>query len=257
MKQHALKISIVTPSFNQAQFIRETIDSVLDQKYPNLEYLVMDGGSTDQTTKILQSYGSRIKWISKKDKGQTDAINKGMKLVNGEIVAYLNSDDVMAPGTLAAVGDFFSKNKDAHWFSGEYIIIDTVGKPIQWYVVLYKKFFRSLGFTSVLYILNYINQPSTFWRRSIFDDIGYFDTSLRYCMDYDFWLRCAQKYQLYLSPQVFSKFRIHATSKGGSAYKKQFQEEEMITARNTSNVIFLLLHKLHTSVIVSIYNLIK
>ena len=99
------KISIVTPSFNQAKFIRATIDSVLSQDYPDLEYFIIDGGSTDGTTEILKSYGQKIKWISEKDKGQTDAINKGLKLSEGELLAYLNSDDIYLPGALKKVGE--------------------------------------------------------------------------------------------------------------------------------------------------------
>ncbi len=102
-KQHLPKISIITPSYNQGRFIKETIDSVLSQNYPNLEYWVMDGGSTDETVKVLKSYGKKINWVSKKDKGQTNAINEGLKKVTGDIIAYINSDDVYAPDVFRQV----------------------------------------------------------------------------------------------------------------------------------------------------------
>ena len=107
-----LKLSIITPSFNQGVFIKETIDSILSQGYAQLEYIVVDGGSTDNTVEILKSYGDKIKWVSEKDNGQADAINKGLKMATGDIVAFINSDDYYLPNALHAVNDFFSESKN-------------------------------------------------------------------------------------------------------------------------------------------------
>lgn len=250
-------ITVITPSFNQGAFIKETIDSVLEQNYPYLEYWVIDGGSKDKTISILKSYGKKVKWISEKDKGQTDAINKGMKKAKGEIVCYLNSDDVFMPGTLLKVGETFAKNKNCLWLTGDYMIIDEKGKEIQSFVSKYKTFFRSIGIANALFVLNYINQPSTFWKNSVFKKIGLFDQSLRYCMDYDFWLRLQKLHRPVIVPDILSKFRIHAQSKGGSQYKQQFKEENEVQRRYSNNYLVTFLHELHSLATVLAYNVIK
>ncbi len=251
------KITIITPSFNQGKFIRETIESVLSQNYPNLEYWVIDGGSTDDTCAILKSFGKKIKWISEKDRGQTDALNKGLKRSTGEIIAYLNSDDVYLPNTLFTVAEYFMAHQNAQWLTGDYFIIDTVGKKIQSYVATYKTVFREHLTLPLLLILNPIIQPSTFWRKSVQDKIGFFDTKLRYCMDYDFWLRAMKYSKPHVLKQHFSLFRIHGSSKGGAEYAKQFIEEYDVASMHTSNLFYLLLHKIHATSIVAAYTLIK
>lgn len=251
------KITVITPSFNQGNFIEETIKSVLNQNYPNLEYWVFDGGSSDQTIKILKKYQKKLNWVSKKDRGQTDAINKGMKRAKGEIVCYLNSDDVFLPGTLMTVADFFSNTPSSLWVTGDYTIIDANGKTIQPFVTAYKTFIRNLGLDWLLYIANYINQPSTFWRRSVFSEVGYFDQSLRYCMDYDLWLRLVKLQTPHLLPQPLSAFRIHEKSKGGAQYEAQFEEENQVVNRYTRNILLTTLHKLHSTVTVNAYKILK
>lgn len=251
------KISIITPSYNQGHFIKETIDSVLNQNYPNLEYIVMDGGSTDDTIKILKSYGAKIKWVSKRDKGQTDAINQGIKKTNGDIVTYINSDDVMLPNTLHTVADYFIKNKNAIWLTGDCHIINEKGKKIQSFVTKYKKFLRYFPNKSVLSIANFIVQPSTFWRRSLIDEIGLFDETLHYCMDFDYWMRAIVHYPLHILPNYFSLFRIHGDSKGGLLFEKQFSEEHELVKRYNKNIFIRFLHKIHATLIVQVYKIVK
>jgi len=257
------KISIITPSFNQGKFIKETIESVLSQNYPNLEYIVMDGGSTDETVKILKSYnskstnGSKFSWVSKKDAGQTDAINNGIKKSTGEIIAYINSDDVMLPNTLETVAKFFTNNKESMWLTGDYFIIDENGKVIQSFIAKYKRFLRRFPYFNTLAVANYIIQPSTFWRRSLIDEIGFFDKDLHLCMDYDYWMRAIKKYNLAVLPDHFSQFRIHGASKGISQYKKQFREESKVLSRYTTNIVLKVLHSIHAELIILAYNLIK
>jgi glycosyltransferase involved in cell wall biosynthesis len=258
MKQSLLpKISIITPSYNQGHLIRETIESVLKQNYPNLEYIVMDGGSTDDTVKVLKEYKNKLSFISKKDKGQTDAINQGIKKSTGEIIMYLNSDDVMLPNTLNTVAEYFTKHPQAMWLTGDYFIIDEQGKKIQSFVANYKKVLRNFPFFNVLSIANFIIQPSTFWRRELIKEIGVFDESLHLCMDYDYWMRTIQKYPLHVLPNHFSLFRIHGTSKGGTQYDKQFSEEHQVLCRYNQNLLVRFIHKLHATLIVLIYKLIK
>jgi glycosyltransferase involved in cell wall biosynthesis len=250
------KISIVTPSYNQGKFIAQTIDSVLNQKYPNLEYWVIDGGSTDNTVEILKSYGTQIQWVSEKDHGQTEAINKGFHLASGEIVAFLNSDDYYLPGTLLKVADSFQKT-NCMWLTGNYHIVDEENQPIQAWIPIYKQFLQFFSSRFMLSITNYINQPSTFWRREAFEQVGYFNEDLQYVMDYDFWMRMIRKYPLKITHDVFSSFRIHHDSKGGSQYIQQFDEEIMVLQRYNPQRITLFLHKVHNLMIVSFYKLIK
>ena len=255
--QAAPKITVITPSFNQGKFIKETIDSVLAQSYPNLEYWVMDGGSTDETVTILKSYGEKINWISEPDSGQTDALNKGIRRATGEIITYINSDDVYLPNTLNTVAEYFTEHPQTQWVTGDYFIIDEAGKKIQSFVANYKKFLHSHLSLSLLLVANPVIQPNTFWRRSLMSEVGLFDETLHLCMDYDCWLRIMQRYPVAVLHQHFSLFRIHAKSKGGEQYTKQFAEEYAVARRYTTNTFLLALHKLHATLIVLAYSFLK
>jgi glycosyltransferase involved in cell wall biosynthesis len=148
------KISIITPSLNQGHFIDETICSVLSQDYPNLEYLVMDGGSTDQTLEVLKRFSGRVTWVSEKDAGQTNAINKGLRLAGGNLLAYLNADDLLLPGTLSRVAQTAVENPRAMWFTGQCRIIDDRGNEIRKPVTTYKNLLLRSGSFSLLAMTN-------------------------------------------------------------------------------------------------------
>ena len=250
------KISIITPSFNQGRFLRQTIDSIISQDYPNLEYIVMDGGSTDETIEILQSYGNKIRWFSEKDHGQADAINKGMALASGEILTYINSDDYYLPDVLNLVAREFSRT-DCKWLTGDYRIVDQDNRKIQGLVVLYKKFWRNFSSASILSLLNYIVQPSTFWSRDLWSRTGQFDISLRYTLDYDLWLRAIKVDLPLVVKQPLSAFRIHKSSKGGIGYQIQFEEELLVLERYHPNSVIVRAHRFHNSLIKLIYKIIK
>jgi glycosyltransferase involved in cell wall biosynthesis len=250
-------VGIVTPSLNQGAFLRETIESVLEQQYPDLEYWVIDGGSTDGTPEILKGYGTRINWISEKDEGQAQALNKGLTKISTDIVAFINSDDVYLPGTLRSVVRYFRSHPEAMWLTGDYFIVDSAGSRVQSYVVGYKRVLRRHPSFRRLAIANYIAQPSTFWRRRLLDEIGLFDESLRYCFDYDFWMRAILKYPLHVFPTGLSLFRIHGASKGGSQYLQQFAEEHQVLRRYTRSRMLLGLHRLHAMLIVMAYRTVK
>ena len=199
-------VSIVTPSFNQGDYIEKTIKSVLEQDYPSIEYLVVDGGSTDNTLDILRKYDKKIKWLSKKDNGQTDAINKGIRMTNGEIVAWLNSDDVYLPGAIQKVVNCFHRNPDVKMVYGQSHFIDTTGKIVGQYPT--EPFDAER-----LVMFNFICQPSTFFKRDACDDVGELDPGLHYVMDYDLWIRLARKFQVCYFPEFLSCYRLHETSK--------------------------------------------
>jgi len=251
------RIGIITPSLNQGRYIRETIKSILRQNYPTLEYWVVDGGSTDDTIPILESLGSRINWISGEDDGQAQAINKGLKRVSAEIVAFLNSDDVYLPGTLDRVSQYFQSHPEAVWLTGDHFIIDESGRRIQSFIVRYKRLLRRSPTFGKLAVANFIVQPSTFWRRSFMDDLGLFDESLAYCFDYDFWLRAILRQPLHVIPTPLSLFRIHGKSKGGSQFQQQFSEEYRVLKRYTRSQSLLGLHRLHTLLVVFAYRFLK
>ena len=250
------KISIITPTLNQGKFIQQTINSVLNQNYPNLEYIVMDGGSSDETLGILRSYGKRLKWISQRDNGQADAINTGMELASGEILAFINFDDYYLPGVFEMVARTFTRT-NCKWLTGDYRIVDENDIDIQPLTIFYKRFWRNFSSPNLLFILNYIVQPSTFWTRDLWNNIGLFDVSLQYALDYDLWNRAIKISRPYIIKQPLSAFRIHGSSKGGSMFQNQFDEELQVLKRYNRNPFILRAHQFHNFLIKSIYKIIK
>lgn len=254
MKKNLPKISVITPSLNQAQFLEKTIESVVSQNYPNLEYIVMDGGSTDGTLAILKKYEKKIKWFSKKDKGQSDAINQGLKIVTGEIIAYLNTDDYYEEETLVRVAEFFKKNKNAFWVTGKCRIVDEKDREVRKLVTFYKNFFlKYLRSRNLLLLINFISQPATFFRKRVFDEMGLFDEKLVFSMDYDYWLKVWQKYELYFLNRYLASFRVHQTSKSVMSPDNQFMSEYEIAKRYTDRKILLAGKKIHTQLATFIY----
>lgn len=250
------RISVITPSFNQAEFIGRTIESVLSQNYPGLEYIIMDGGSTDGTIKLLKKYKKQFKWISRKDKGQSEAINKGLKMSTGEIVCFVNSDDYLEPGSLMKVGKFFREKKDAFILTGKCRTVDENGREVRKLITLYKnlslKFFCN---TVLIKIINFISQPSTFWRREICLEVGYLDEKLHYSMDYEYWLRILVRYPLYFIDEYLSNYRVHRSSKAVTSPRTQFATQYRIIKRYSSSRIILIVHKFHAWVALAIYRL--
>jgi glycosyltransferase involved in cell wall biosynthesis len=258
---------IVTPSYNQAQFLKQTVDSILLHKEKFvIKYIVMDGGSTDDSVKLLRSYGRKVVWQSEKDAGQTDAINKGIRYFAQLplkdkadcIFAYLNSDDYYLPETLAKVAHAFVNQPDKQWIVGDAKIVDSSGSEIQRPIRWYKQFWRTVYGNWVLNILNPIPQPSVFIRWTAVQEIGLFTQSLRYVMDYEYCHRLQKKFgnQIILNTPL-SAFRIHGQSKGGTAFIKQFAEELDVVQKYCQNRLLITLHQLHTACIVGVYRLIK
>ena len=253
------KISIITPSLNQAPFIEETILSVLNQTYDNLEYIVVDGLSEDGTVSILEKYSDKIIWVSEKDTGQTNAINKGIRMASGEIIGYLNSDDILLPNTLKIVGESFAKNPDTMWATGKSFIIDEDGKHIRKLITVYKNVhLRMHNFKSLL-VADYISQPATFWRREVIKEIGYLDENLHYVMDYEYWLRTYQKFKPIFINTYLAGFRIHQSSKTteGSHTQRYLDEEKKIIGQYAQSRLLQWLNQLHRFLTNMIYSLIN
>ncbi len=196
-------ISIVTPSYNQGQFIEETIRSILLQGYPNLEYLIIDGGSTDNSVEIIKKYERYLSyWISESDKGPTEAINKGWQKTNGEIIAYLNSDDVYFPTTLATIAQAFRQDLTAQLICGNELQIDAEG-----YVI------RQSNITQIdrqsLLNLNFIPQPSTFIKKSVVDSLQGLNPEIKYTFDFELWVRITRSHSIKCIPDLLAVTRWH------------------------------------------------
>jgi glycosyltransferase involved in cell wall biosynthesis len=231
---------------------------VINQDYPDIEYIIMDGGSTDGTVEILKKYSDKIIWKSEKDNGQSDGINKGLKMATGDIVTYLNSDDTYEPGALKKVAEFFKKNPDKKWVYGKCKIINEndaeIRKPITWY----KNFLLKKYSYSKLLSENFISQPATFWKRELLSEIGYFNEDEHFCMDYEYWLRIGQKYPAGVIPEYLANFRYYSNSKSSSVNKKQFRDELRLARKFGKNYFFpLLMHKINYYKITGIYRLMN
>jgi glycosyltransferase involved in cell wall biosynthesis len=222
-------VSIITPSFNQGQFIEETILSIRNQSYKNIEHIVIDGGSTDHTLEILNKYSSSVSWISGPDKGQTDAINKGIKRSHGEILAYLNSDDLYLPETIKTIVDFFSEHPEIDMLYGDIIHIDKHSQ----YIETIKT--GTINFEKYLTGLVYLPQPTVFFRRKIIGKTGYFDEKLHLAMDLDYWIRVFFIFQTAYLPVTLAKARIYPEAKSSANVKSYFDERLYILKKTFSD----------------------
>lgn len=236
------RITIITPSFNQGAFIEETIKSVLGQGYPDLEYLVMDGGSTDNTVEILKKYEGRLKWVSEKDRGQSDAINKGIRAATGEIIAYLNSDDLYEKGALEKAAKYLAAHPESMWVTGRCRIIDTNGCEVRKTITAYKNFLLSRYSYNILLVTNFISQPATFMRKRAFSKFGLFDENQHRVMDYDFWLRLGHDHPPGVLSDYLASFRVHPGSKTSSSFRHTFKEELEVARKHTDSSLINGLH---------------
>jgi glycosyltransferase involved in cell wall biosynthesis len=225
-----MKLSFVIPTRNQAQFIAQCIDGCLAQQIADSEIVVADGASTDHTVDVLRSYGDRIRWVSEKDRGQSDAINKGVRMASGELVAWINSDDYYAgPHVVQRLVDAFAADPELDIAYGDGERVDVGGAYLGPY--------RSRAIARVAQIVthpaSFVLQPSLMFRRQLFLDVGGLDAELHYPMDYELWIRMfeAARATRYL-PEVIARARYHTDAKSIAAMGKQIREAYAVKRRN-------------------------
>jgi len=221
-----LSISIVTPTFNHAHRLAEAIDSVLSQNYSPLEYWVIDGGSADQTQAILQKYAGRLHWISEPDRGQTDAIIKGFKRTQGDILGWLNADDRYRPGALAAAAKYFADHPQVMLIYGDAHFVDSIGRDLGPCSQV-----EPFDFDRLLRVSDYIVQPAAFFRPSAYEAVGGLDANLSWSMDYDLWLKIARRFPVAYVPKIFADYRWDGGNKTATGGMNRLREVERVIGR--------------------------
>jgi glycosyltransferase involved in cell wall biosynthesis len=244
-------VTIVTPSFNQAQFLEKTIRSVIRQDYPHIEYIVIDGGSTDGSVDIIKKYEKHIAyWVSEPDNGQSNAINKGFAKARGSILAWLNSDDLLAPSAVRIAAHYLSLNPDIGLVYGNRLHIDRKGNVVG--------INRCPTHDQNMFKKNFtIPQETAFFRREIFEAVGRLDESLHFAMDFDLWCRVAKVTRMHHAPAFMGYFREHAAAKSVAFHdildsvSDKYQEEHARVFRNHFN------HDLPSPLMMKWYRLLR
>ena len=230
-----MKISVITPSLNQGKFIERTILSVLGQEGDfELEYIVVDGGSTDDTLDIIKRYQGGLRWVSEKDQGQSDAINKGIAMASGELLAWLNSDDTYEPDALSEIAETYMESK-FDWCFGNCRNIDENDHEIRKFITRYKIFdSRRYSFRRLL-SRNFVSQPTVFFTKKLYQKIGPLDLNCHYAMDYDYWLRIGKRCSPLYVDKFLADFRWHKDSKCSRNYKKAAYEAYLLAKRHAAS----------------------
>jgi len=229
----ATTVAIVTPSFNQARFLRQCLESVLAQTHPAIDYLVVDGGSTDGSLDILRSYGERVRWISEPDNGQSDAIAKGFARTSGDILAWINSDDMLLPGAAAKAAAAFAVHPTAGLVYAHGWLLDEHGERTGRF-----PWIEPFDLWRLVYYSDYILQPSAFFRRSTFEAVGGLDPSLHFAMDWDLWIRLASAADVvFLAEETLGCSRIWSETKTSTGGWRRIKELSRLARRHTGQLL--------------------
>jgi glycosyltransferase involved in cell wall biosynthesis len=245
------KISLVIPSFNKGEFIERTLKSIVAQKYSNLEVLIYDGGSTDKSLSIIQKYLQKNPTVfflaSKKDKGQLDAIIRGLKKTRGEIIGYINADDTLKPGILNLVAQAFEQNPEAFWVAGFGEVINQNDQVIAGAVTLYKNILININSFKLLLMVNYLTQPAIFLSKKVYQKFGPFKGTKKYIMEYELWLRLGQIKMPIVIPKTLASFRLTSDNISSTYYNDLLDLDTKIAQKYTQNKLLVFLHKLHNA----------
>lgn len=248
-------ITIVTPTFNAAATIEETLASIAAQGYPATEHVVVDGGSTDGTVEILEreAAAGRLRFVSEPDEGLSDAFNKGVAMATGEWIAWLNADDVYEDGALQAVGRAIA-DTDAEWATGRCKIIGGEGAESRKAVTAYKNWLLARYSLDLYLTNNFISSPSTFVRRSVLAEIGALDERFKYSADYDLWLRLARRGAPVIVDADIARFRMADDSLSITGFEQQFVEHAQNARENGSGYpVSVAINRVLSRLIVWIY----
>jgi glycosyltransferase involved in cell wall biosynthesis len=255
-----LRLSVITPCYNHADYLGRNLASVHGQQGPfDLEHIVVDGGSTDGTVDLLETCEYEVRWVSEPDRGQAHALNKGLRMAEGDVIGWLNSDDLYLPGALAAVAEVFESEPDTQWLFGRVIIVDEQDREIRKAVTRYKDHHLRRQSYGNLLAENTLSQMGVFWRAEAGRRIGPFDESLHYTMDYDYWLRLASVWPGRFLDRRLAAFRWYPRSKSGSGFRAQFGEQYAVAKRHADGRHrgTLLLHRLHVAKTLAAYSLMS
>ncbi len=215
------KVSIITPVLNQVEFIETCIQSVLSQDYPHVEYWVMDGGSTDGTLDVIRRYEGKLRWASENDKGQSSAINKGFRLAGGDILSWLNADDLLYPSAVSAVVEAFHQSPEVAVIYGDCDYVDPAGNVLGAYPA------RPFDYAALLVRAeNYIPQPAAFFRKEVLESVGSLNEDLHYVMDFEYWLRIGARHPMKYLPIKLAALRLQPAAKTLSSIPR-FGEERV------------------------------
>jgi glycosyltransferase involved in cell wall biosynthesis len=249
-------ITVVTPVYNAAGTIEETLESVRSQAYPALEHVVVDGGSTDGTLEILERSG--VRYVSEPDDGRVDAANKGVAMASGEVVAFLNADDRYEPGALHAVGKAFAERADAAWVTGYCLIIDAGGTEIRHAVTAWKNLLLRNWSFGLYLTQNFVSDPATFVRRTALEEAGPLDPRYMISHDYDLWLRVARQRDPVVLRRVLASFRMAEGTLSMAGFDRQFREHaEVARRRGSEHRLAVAANSVMSRLIVAVYRVLR
>lgn len=255
------KISIVIPSYNKVAYIDYTLRSIIDQKYPNLEVIIQDGGSNDGSVEVIKQYAKKYPrifvWESKKDGGQVDAINKGLAKTHGDIVTYINADDIYKEDALNLVAQTFLSDPTSLWIAGQGDIIDEKGVVIYSLVTKYKNLLLHFNQYSFLLSVNYLTQPSVFLDREAYFKYGPFTGTKRYVMEYELWIKLGKISMPRIIFKSLTSFRLTMDNISSTYFNELLTIDLNITKKFTKNWIILQLHYLHNLVRIFLISILK
>lgn len=250
-------ISVITPCLDAAATIEEALESVCAQGYSRLEHVVVDGGSTDGTLEILER-SEGVRYVSEPDGGRVDAVNKGVAMTSGDVIAWLNADDRYHPGTLRAVGEAFAADPAAMWVTGYCDIVDGDGEEIRHAVTAYKNaLLRHWSFP--LYLTqNFVSDPATFVRRTALEQAGPLDPRYRISHDYDLWLRVARHHRPVVLRRTLSSFRMTAGTQSMEGFERQFREHaEAARVHGAGHPLPVAVNRVTSRAIVLVYRALR